>query len=833
MPRPRNTRYFSILLIACLFYNGIVYSQPKVQKDSAQQNPGAQLPDSVQAKLNITDTSATLLPQKIEDVIKIISLANNILDRGFDTAGIAEELPALEDLVNYYNVSVSSKEGLVNLRSIKTMKSFLLQDQVKLEKWQSTLHGYSKEMVNISSSLNSIIKDSVLRNMLEDSTLRSLYLKQILALRVRWKAADSSNKINLQKIVNLQSRVATAYILVNGTLDEILYLEKNFQRLMWSPEEPGVWNINAENYKVSLWEMTTSSFASIQKVILNFFRISISNPLLSILLILGIYAWVFINLKRIKQNHEHPESVLQNAPNITRHPFWYTFLLVFTALPLTYSDPPPGYIVAMWVITGVIYTALRYTQWSQGVRKYWIIFLIIFLAASYGNILMRPTYGERWLQFALTIAALISSFILLRNFKKHQSELPKYTKPLVILFMLLMAASLIANIVGCFALSKYFTSSAVYSVLSAQVLFCFVQVTVEAFYLQYEAGKKSSRIIAYFEFKKIKDRLLKFLYLVAGIAWLFILSRNLNFYDVVYDWLADFLNTQRKIGQVSFSFGSIFIFIMVIWLSSFISKLIVTLFDTASEKSSGIKKTKWSSFILLGRLAILGGGMLLAFAASGIPLDKLTIIIGALGVGIGFGLQNIVNNLVSGIILAFERPIQVGDAIEVGTRFGTVKEIGIRASKLTTADGSEVIVPNGDLLSQHIVNWTLSSHYRRVEIIIGVDYSTSLHEVTSIVKDILCTQRGIESSPTPLVLVHNFNTSSVDLRLLFWSNIDTWFLVKSEVMIKIFDAFKEHNINIPFPQQDVHIKSIDGNIVAKESNADGNEPADRLIKSKS
>src|SRR6185437_8463036 len=126
------------------------------------------------------------------------------------------------------------------------------------------------------------------------------------------------------------------------------------------------------------------------------------------------------------------------------------------------------------------------------------------------------------------------------------------------------------------------------------------------------------------------------------------------------------------------------------------------------------KRSSLNSVILLIRLAIWTVGFLIAVAAAGIPLDRVSIMIGALGVGIGFGLQNIVNNLVSGVILAFERPIQVGDAIEVGTRFGTVKEIGIRSSKLTTVEGSEVIVPNGDLLSQHIVNWTLSSHYRRV-----------------------------------------------------------------------------------------------------------------------
>ena len=98
---------------------------------------------------------------------------------------------------------------------------------------------------------------------------------------------------------------------------------------------------------------------------------------------------------------------------------------------------------------------------------------------------------------------------------------------------------------------------------------------------------------------------------------------------------------------------------------------------------------------------------MLAVAASGFPLDKLTIIFSAFGVGIGFGLQNITNNLVSGMILAFEKPIQIGDIIEVDGKAGTVKEIGIRSSKLATSDGSEVIIPNADLISHHVENWTV------------------------------------------------------------------------------------------------------------------------------
>jgi small-conductance mechanosensitive channel len=185
-------------------------------------------------------------------------------------------------------------------------------------------------------------------------------------------------------------------------------------------------------------------------------------------------------------------------------------------------------------------------------------------------------------------------------------------------------------------------------------------------------------------------------------------------------------------------------------------------------------------------------------------MDKITIIIGALGVGIGFGLQTIVNNLVSGIILAFEKPIEIGDQIEVGGRLGKVKEIGIRSSKLATFEGAEVIIPNGDLLSQHVVNWTLSHNHRRVEIIVGVSYGSQLAQAKEVLEKILLENENVDKSPAPAVLVHQFNSSSIDFRLLFWTDIELWINSKSEIILAIDKAFKEQGIEIPFAQMVVH-----------------------------
>jgi len=141
---------------------------------------------------------------------------------------------------------------------------------------------------------------------------------------------------------------------------------------------------------------------------------------------------------------------------------------------------------------------------------------------------------------------------------------------------------------------------------------------------------------------------------------------------------------------------------------------------------------------------VISIGFVFAIAAAGFGMDNFAILVGALGVGIGFGLQNIFNNLVSGIILAFERPIQEGDIIEVGELWGTVKEIGIRASTIFTFDGAEVIVPNGNLISNELINWTLTDRNRRAEVLVGVKYGTDTDSVLEILKDVALSNENIK-----------------------------------------------------------------------------------------
>jgi small-conductance mechanosensitive channel len=180
--------------------------------------------------------------------------------------------------------------------------------------------------------------------------------------------------------------------------------------------------------------------------------------------------------------------------------------------------------------------------------------------------------------------------------------------------------------------------------------------------------------------------------------------------------------------------------------------------------------------------------------------------VGALGVGIGFGLQTIVNNLSSGLILLFERPIKVGDTIQVGTVTGEVKRIGSRSSTVRTGDGAEMIVPNASLVSETVTNWTLSDRSQRFVLTVGVAYGTNPEKVIELLKATAASNPEVLASPGPSALFAGFGASSLDFQLKAWvadgSRLST---VKSDVGLALCAAFAAAGIEIPFPQQDVRI----------------------------
>lgn len=311
----------------------------------------------------------------------------------------------------------------------------------------------------------------------------------------------------------------------------------------------------------------------------------------------------------------------------------------------------------------------------------------------------------------------------------------------------------------------------------------------------------------YDEFNRHVSPLMK---MMIGAVSIYLVSRTSYSLQAMTAPFIEAFNAPHSIGKFSFTFESIFIFILIITLSWFISWVVSFLTIDSEHYKESQKESGPGSWLLLVRIAIFTIGILLACMAAGIPLDRISVIIGALSVGIGFGLQTLINNLVSGLIIAFEKPINVGDIVEISGQVGKMKSIGIRSSVVTTWDGADVIIPNGDLMSQHLINWTLGNTKRRFELSVGVAYGTDLEQTQQLLTKLLDSDKRILKHPEPLIQINQFNNSSIDFVLKFWvTHFSIGLDVKSDLIIAIDKLFKENNIIIPFPQLDIRNVSIE------------------------
>jgi small-conductance mechanosensitive channel len=227
---------------------------------------------------------------------------------------------------------------------------------------------------------------------------------------------------------------------------------------------------------------------------------------------------------------------------------------------------------------------------------------------------------------------------------------------------------------------------------------------------------------------------------------------------------------------------------------------------------------------------LLTVGVLFALGAVGVELQNFAIVAGALGVGIGFGLQNVVNNFVSGLILLFERPVRVGDIVVVGGEWGTIKKIGLRSTIVVTFDQSEMIVPNGDLVSEKVTNWTLSNPVTRVVLPVGVAYGSDVQRVLQILREAAEAHPGVLADPEPQALFVAFGDSALDFELRVWvRELGLRPEVKSTVLAEVDHRFRAAGIEIPFPQQDLHVRSVDPEVVeamlrARTARPEGESP---------
>jgi len=269
------------------------------------------------------------------------------------------------------------------------------------------------------------------------------------------------------------------------------------------------------------------------------------------------------------------------------------------------------------------------------------------------------------------------------------------------------------------------------------------------------------------------------------------------------------LRKRLVVGGLDVSLGDVAAFAITLAISIGLARLLRFLLDEEVLPAMSLPRGVPDAISKTVQYVIVSVGFAFALLASGMEMTRFTLLAGTLGVGIGFGLQNVVNNFVSGLILVYERPVQVGDVIEVGKLGGEVRRIGFRSSTLRTFQGAEVIVPNANLISSEVINWTLTDRTRRIEIDVGVAYGSDPARVQEVLLAALRDREDVLATQEALVLFTGFGDSALTFQLRFWTRrLEEWQKTASEVRAAILRGLGEAGIEIPFPQRDVHLRPV-------------------------
>ncbi len=379
--------------------------------------------------------------------------------------------------------------------------------------------------------------------------------------------------------------------------------------------------------------------------------------------------------------------------------------------------------------------------------------------------------------------------------------------------VLLFAVVFLAAALGFFRLANYLALGALVSAYLAVLLYAAGGVVAGLISFGLHIRPLSGLAVVRRHRALLQKRLTRGIFFAAFVIWLLMSLDAFSLREPLLARLTSWVTAEFRFQSFHISLGAVLAFALTIWVAALLSRFIRFLLEEDIYDRFHFNRGSSYAISTLLHYVVLSLGFIVAIAALGVDMTKFTVIAGALGVGIGFGLQNIVNNFVSGLVLLFERPVNVGDVVQVQDDIGVIRRIGIRASIIRLFDSSELIVPNAELISEKVTNWTLSNRQRRIELNVGVAYGTDPRRVIALLTEVAGTHPLAAKKPPPQTLMTEFGTDSLNFSVRLWTDeYDQWLQIKSDVAVAITEALAAAEITIPFPQRDLHLQSIDPSV---------------------
>jgi potassium efflux system protein len=754
----------------------------------------------VRAKIGLSRDSLIL-----SDYMMSIDRVNDNLNSISDSSHLGFEVVNMERKIDNITMDISTirknmrgRSSAFNIKNLYLYQSFASELNDLNDRFEFRTAKMFRRVNNAKIALRTVLSDSVFRVMYADSALRKTYDKKLVRLERKWSRTDSITKANVDTLNILKVKIADNAVNLSNMLNMMDLRLDRADKQLFGQEVNSIWQKSQPEAVSTVKSKVTITKVGSEKNAIAYYFSQTSRQRI-IVLIFGILLFVLLFLRRkLLEEIRDPNgsSSFLHLQYLNHYPVLAVLVMLLCLMPFFDAYAPTSYIAIEYFLLLAFYSFISFKKESPRFRILWLTLVAILIAYILTYLFIEPVFFSRLWLIALDSGIIVFSILFYRVLEQDMPYF-KLIKGAVITAIVLSALGIISNLFGRFSLSGILGISAIFAVTQAVVLPVFIETAIEIILLQLQSSRLKKGFDNPFDstliVKKVKGPLL----IVALFSWIIMITSNLNIYHSITNNVINYLTSPVSVGNLSIKLISVLYFFVIIWFAHILQQLISFLFGETGIENEDITPVtkKQHSRLLITRLLVLVGGYMLAIAASGLPIDKITILLGALGIGIGMGLQNIVNNFVSGIILIFDGSLKIGDEIEIGGQNGKVKEIGLRASTLSTSDGADVIIPNGNILSQNIVNWTFTNDFKRVMIgfvLSGKEMDANM--VTDIINETVKNIPGVIAQKKPVILFTKITPENYTLTVRFWSTVTNAENAKSETLLQLSSAFGDKKI---------------------------------------
>lgn len=767
------TRFLSLLTL--LFFTTLTYSQTAAKKTEGRSK-----------LFEETATDSDYL-MAIEKASTVMETAYN--DADFDGAShhLFGEIKGTQSKLDL--ILESLKDANPNVRNQQMYRVVLKEIQQQLDEQNDAINLRNKNLEKIKDRFIELRKDKTLIGLLKDTIRRKNFKNEFANLRKKYKNTDSlmtknQGVLNKYKRLTVQRKIAVsnALIAVESKLEKtgISILKKEY---------PFLWNVTDSVPKKKVAQ-TIKSKIIVEEHVAIYYLGYCAGGLFTLAFFIGLLGWyISRNIKYLKSNGHSENLSLFNFKYLNRGILIPVAVIGLNIAVVSNLYAPALFIEILQLILLGILTILFKNKWSTNAMRNWTFLLGLFFALCFLDLFISVGLLQRCCFIIINLCGIRYGLVQIKSVK-DELYIKGFFKWASILFVGFNGLSILYNIFGRVSLSNMLSLTAFISLTQIIALSVLLKIILEVIILQIYTTRVKRGIEKIFDHESLSDTLKKPFILIISYMWLVVIASNLNIWESLRASFGSLLSHPNTIGSITFTLGNILLFFIIIWVAHLLQKYVAYFFGEIDDENEENINKRQHSRLLITRLVVLIVGYLLAVAASGMPLDKLSILLGALGVGVGLGLQNIVSNFVSGIILIFDKPIQIGDVVDISSESGRVKSMGLRTTKINASNGAEIIIPNGNLLSQNITNWTYTDNFKLVEVSIEITGDSSPEAINSIINESLQTIPLVNDTKPSQIYYTAISEGKFKIQIKFWCSIYKTEETVSNARQVLFSNFK-------------------------------------------